>query len=392
MSPSSPVRATFLPFSRPTIGEEEKAAVAAVLDSGWLASGPRVREFEEAFGKSVGAPHAIALTSATEGLEVALRAIGVGPGDEVIVPAMTFVATANVVVHVGAKPLFADVDPRTFNLLPSEIDRLATPKTKAVMPVHFTGHPCDLDDICARAAKRGIRVVEDAAHAVGAAYKGVPIGARPDTVAVFSFHPNKNMTTGEGGMITTHDEEVAERSTVWRFHGLNKDAWKRFASDGKAHTDALEPGYKANMTDLAATIGLVQLRRLPGFNERRRALADRYDRILSGIRGLLLPARVPFDHLHPRHLYTPLVVPEEAGITRDQLIAALKEENIGTGLHYTAAHLHSYYRREWGTGPGFAPNAERIGETILSLPLFPTMTEADQDDVEKALRKLLPSA
>ena len=304
---------------------------------------------------------------------------------------MTFVATANVVVQLGARPVFADVDRRTFNLIPSEIDRLATAKTKAVVPVHFTGHPCDLDDICARSAPRGIRVVEDAAHAVGSVYKGRPIGARTDTVAVFSFHPNKNMTTGEGGMITTHDDEVLAASTVWRFHGFAGDAWKRFAADGKARTDAVVPGFKYNLTDLAAALGLVQLARVEEFNSRRRHLSARYDRLLAGQKGLLLPARLGYDHVHPRHLYTPLVVPEEAGMDRDTFMARLREENIGSGLHYTAAHLHAYYRKTFGCAPGLCPNAEWIGDRILSLPLFPTMSETDQDDVVAAIRKILPA-
>jgi len=389
---SAPVRASFLPFSRPTIGDEEKSAVMAVLDSGWLASGPRVKQFEEEFAKSVGARYAIALTSATAGLHVALKAMGVGPGDEVIVPSLTFAATANVVVHLGARPVFADVDRRTFNLIPSEIDRLRTEKTRAVVPVHFTGHPCDLDAISQIAAPRKIAVLEDAAHSVGAEYRGRPIGSRDDTTAVFSFHPNKNLTTGEGGMIVTSDEEIAETSTVYRFHGLNKDAWKRFAADGKAQTDVLAAGFKYNLTDIAAALGIVQLRRLPEFNDRRRALADRYDRLLAGVSGLLLPERLSYPHVHPRHLYTPLVVPEEAGMTRDEFMERLRFENIGTGLHYKAVHLHSYYRKEWGTGPGLCPNAEWVGERIVSLPLFPAMTDADQDDAVAAIRKVLGSS
>ncbi len=385
----TPVRSTFLPFSRPTIGDEEKAAVAAVLDSGWLASGPRVKQFEEEFARYVGGRYAVALTSATAGLHVALKAMGVGPGDEVIVPAMTFAATANVVVHLGARPVFADVDRRTFNLIPSEIDRLATAKTKVVIPVHFTGHPCDLDDICARAKARGIAVLEDAAHAVGASYRGAPIGSRTDTTSVFSFHPNKNMTTGEGGMIVTSDEAVAETSTVYRFHGLSKDAWKRFAADGKAQTDIMAAGFKYNLTDLAAALGIVQLHRLEGFNERRRELSDRYDRLLAGIPALLLPARVDYPHVHPRHLYTPLVEPSLAGMTRDEFMERLRAENIGTGLHYKAVHLHAYYRENWGTGEGICPNAEWVSDRILSLPLCPTLSDSDQDDVIVATRKVL---
>jgi len=388
----APVRKTFLPFARPCLGDEEKQALADVVDSGWLASGPRVQEFEKAFAASVDAAHAVALTSATAGLHVALRALGVGPGDEVIVPALTFAATANTVVHCGATPVFADVDRRTFNLLPEEIDRLRTPKTKVVVPVHFTGHPADVDAIVARAEPHGIAVLEDAAQAVGASYRGRPVGSRTDTVAVFSFHPNKNMTTGEGGMVVTSSAELADRMTVDRFHGLDKDAWKRFAADGKPAVEVMTAGFKYNLTDLAAALGLVQLRRLEGFNGRRRALADRYDRILADRPGLLLPARLPYPHVHPHHLYTPLVEPSEAGLDRDAFMEALKRENIGTGLHYRPVHLTRYYRETFGTGPGQCPNAEWVGERILSFPLFPDLTEADQDDVVRAVDRVLERA
>ncbi len=393
MTTNAPVRATFLPFARPFTGDEEKTALAEVLDSGWLATGARVKQFEDDLAAYCGAPRCVSLTSATAGLHVALLARGVGPGDEVIVPAMTFAATANVVVHCGAKPVFADVDPRTYNLGAEEFARRITPRTKAVIPVHFTGHPCDLDAIVAVARPKGIAVIEDAAQAIGAGYKGVRIGGRPDTDAVFSFHPNKNITTGEGGAIVTHDAEFADRCTVLRFHGLNKDAWNRFAAGGKARTSLGEAGFKYNLTDLAGALGVVQLKRLPELNARRKVLADRYDEILKGIRGLILPARLPYPHDHPHHLYAPLVEPEVAGMDRDALMERLKAEKIGSGLHYSPpVHLHDYYRREFGGAEGQHPGAEFVGERILSLPLFPGMSEADQDDVAAALEKILGRA
>jgi dTDP-4-amino-4,6-dideoxygalactose transaminase len=378
------MRDSFLPFSRPSLGEEEIAEVVDSLRSGWITTGPKVERFARDFAASTGARHAVPVSSATAGLHVALLAHGIGPGDEVIVPAMTFVSTANVVVHAGAVPVLADVDPATLQVMPGEIERRVTPRTRAIVPVHFSGQPADLDPILAVAARARAVVIEDAAHAVGAEYKGRRIGSFA-TTSVFSFHPNKNITTGEGGMVVTADDAVAEKAALLRFHGMDRNAWKRFDKSGSHRYDIGEAGFKYNMLDIQAAIGLHQLPRLEGFIAERTRLAAVYDAAFEEMPGLARPVRVPYAHKHAWHLYTPLVDLERLAIDRDRFITELKARNIGAGLHYTAVHEFSYYARRFGYRPEDFPGAHRVSERILSLPLFPGMTAKDQQDVIEAI-------
>ena len=378
------MRDTFLPFSRPAIGEDEIAEVVDSLRSGWITTGPKVERFARDFAGYTGARYAVPVSSATAGLHLALLAHGVGPGDEVIVPAMTFASTANVVVHTGAVPVFADVHSGSFQVEPDEIERRLTPRTKAIVPVHFAGQPADLDPILTLAAKAGATVIEDAAHAVGTEYKGRRIGSLP-TTSIFSFHPNKNITTGEGGMVVTADDAVAEKVALLRFHGMDRNAWKRFDKTGSHRYDIDQAGFKYNMMDIQAAIGLHQLPRLEGFIAERTRQAAVYDAAFADMPGLVRPERVPYPHRHAWHLYTPLLDLERLAIDRDRFITERKARNIGAGLHYTAVHEFSYYARRFGFRPEDFPGAHRVSDRILSLPLFPGLGAQDQQDVLDAI-------
>jgi len=382
------MRSTFLPFARPSIGDEEIAELIDTLKSGWITTGPKVEKFTAAFCEYVGGRYGVPVSSATAGLHVALLALGIGPGDEVITTPMTFVATLNTIVHCGGVPVLADIDAATLNIRVEEIEKKLTPRTRAIVPVHYVGQPVDLDPILELAAARRIAVLEDAAHAVGAEYKGRRIGSFP-TTSVFSFHPNKNMTTGEGGIVVTDDEEVFEKASLLKFHGMDKESWKRFAKSGSPRYDVALPGFKYNMMDIQAALGLHQLRRLEGFLAERERLAARYDAALEGVVGLILPQRVPYPVRHAWHLYTPLVDVDRLSIDRDRFMSALKERNIGTGLHYSAAHEFSYYAQRFGWRPEDFPEAHFVSERIVSLPLFPGLSDADQDDAIGAIRDVL---
>jgi UDP-4-amino-4-deoxy-L-arabinose-oxoglutarate aminotransferase len=384
------IRADFLPLSRPALGDEEAAAVVACLRSGWVTSGPKVAELEGLFREATGAPDAVAVASATAGLHIVLAALGIGPGDEVVTPSMTFASTVNQVALRGATPVFAECDYGTLQVLPGDLAAKITPRTKAVIPVHFAGAPADLEPIRSAAEAAGVPVVEDAAHAVGTSYKGIPAGGpagpgRPGNIAIFSFHPIKNITTAEGGMITCYDEGLAERLRRLRFHGIERDAWKRYGKGGTPHYDIREPGYKYNLTDLHATVGVVQMGKVRALNARRAELSRRYRERLRGVAGIELPQEVPYPHVHSWHLF----IVKATGIERDLLIAALAERNIGAGLHFPACHLLSYVRERFGTGEGDLPQTERAAKRILSLPLFPGMSDADVDYVCEALREIL---
>jgi dTDP-4-amino-4,6-dideoxygalactose transaminase len=382
------MRDTFLPFARPSLGEEEIQEVVATLRSGWITTGPKTEKFAAAFADYVGGRFAVPVSSATAGLHVALLALGVGPGDEVITTPMTFVATLNTIVHCGATPVLADIDAATLHILVDQVEERLTKKTKAILPVHFVGQPVDLDPLLELASSRSIAVLEDAAHAVGTEYKGRRIGSFP-TTSVFSFHPNKNITTGEGGMVVTDDEGVFERASLLKFHGMDREAWKRFAKEGSPRYDVEVPGFKYNMMDIQAALGLWQLPRLEGFLQERRRLAARYDQALADVTGLILPQRVPYPARHAWHLYTPLVDLDRLTISRDQFMAELKSRNIGTGLHYTAAHEFTYYASTYGWSPEDFPEAHFVSERIVSLPLFPGLSDADQDDVIAAVGDVL---
>ncbi|MHB8453751.1 MAG: DegT/DnrJ/EryC1/StrS family aminotransferase [Acidiferrobacterales bacterium] len=370
----------FLPFSRPTISQEAIDEVVACLKSGWITTGPRVKKFEEDLKEYLGAPHVLALSSATAGLHLALAALELKPGDEVITTPMTFAATLNTIVLTGGKPVLVDVEPATYNM---DVNRLAdaiTTRTRAIVPVHFAGLPVDLDPLYALASRHGLRVIEDAAHAIGTEYKGRRIGSFGDT-QVFSFHPNKNMTTGEGGAVATRDTKLAESIALLRFHGMDREAWNRFGKAGNQHYEIVTPGFKYNMMDIQAAIGLHQLPSLEGYIGRRTQIAQRYQSFLEDWAEWSLPATPDYPHRHAWHLYTPLINPESARMDRDAFMQGMKERNIGTGLHYRAVHLYPYYREQFGFKHGDFPNAETVSDRIVSLPLFPTMTDADQERV-----------
>ncbi len=380
------IRSDFLPLSRPAIGPEEIEAVVAALTSGWITSGPRAAELEEIFRAETGAQHAIAVTSATAGLHMVLTALGIGPGDEVVTPSMTFASTVNQVALRGATPVFADNDYHTMQVIPEALAEKIGPRTKAVMPVHFAGPPADMDPIILAAAKAGVPVIEDAAHAVGTVYKGRPAGALGD-VAIFSFHPIKNITTGEGGMITCKDGELANKLRLLRFHGIERDAWKRYGKGGTPHYDIREPGYKYNLTDIQAALGVVQMKRVRELNARRGALAARYVAALSGVSGIDLPGVPAYAHEDSHHLF----IVKITGHDRDAFIGRLADYNVGVGLHFPPCHLLTYVRERYGSKPGDFPGAERAGERILSLPLFPGMADGDVDYVCAAIREILSS-
>jgi dTDP-4-amino-4,6-dideoxygalactose transaminase len=382
------VRKEFLPFSVPTIEEEEISEVVDSLRSGWITTGPKVKIFEDAFKSYVNAQYAVPLSSATAGLHLALLAMGIGPGDEVITTPMTFAATVNMIVRVGASPVFADIEPGTLNIDAAGIREKITEKTRAIIPVHFAGLPCDMDPIFSLAAEFNLQVMEDAAHAVGTEYKGKRIGSL-DSVSVFSFHPIKNITTGEGGMVCTRDEKTAEEISLLKFHGMSREAWKRYSAQGTPNYDIVLPGFKYNMMDIQAAIGIHQLAKLDRFIEKRREIAGYYNTAFADVDEVIIPAAAGYSCRHAWHLYTPLIRVEKLAIDRDGFMAELKKQNIGTGLHFKAVHHHPYYRDTLAIPPGLLPHADYASDRILSLPLFPKMTLEDAADVVDAVKNVI---
>jgi len=375
----------FLPLTRPDISEDDIAEVVDTLRSGWLVYGGKTQRFEAEFRKLAGAEHAVAVSSCTAGMHLALLAAGVGPGDEVITSPLTFPATANVIVHAGATPVLADICADDLNIDPAEIERRVTPRTKAIMPVHYAGQPCRMDEILAIARRHGLLVIEDAATAAGAYYRGRPIGSLGDAT-VFSFYAIKNMTTGEGGIVTTDDAALAEKVASLRNHGLDSNAWNRYAKEGQPFYTVTEPGFKYPFTDLQASLGLGQLRRLREFNEKRTRLAALYGKLFARLPEVETPTVRPEVESN-WHLY--VVRLREAGISRDAFIAALRERGIGTAVHYLPVHYHPYYRERFGFGKGDYPVTEREFERLVSLPLFPLMSEADVERVVGAVEAIL---
>jgi dTDP-4-amino-4,6-dideoxygalactose transaminase len=368
----------FLPFTRPAIDEQSIAAVADVFRSGQLASGPKVAAFEADLAAYLGGGrHLRVMTSATAGLEMALEVAGIGPGDEVIVPAMSFAASANVVARLRAKPVFVDIDLYTRNIDLDRVPAAITPKTRAIMPVHFAGLPVDMDGLYGLAAEHGLRVVEDAAHAIGSKYMGKPIGSFGDLV-VFSFHPNKNMTTIEGGAISTGDTQAAELLERFRFHGIKRNA--------AGEIDVMFPGAKSNLTDVAAQIGIDQLRRLDGFNARRLVLAGRYFDEFKGYDGVILPARG--DSGHSWHMFQVLIDFAARGMTRPGFQKAMADRGIGIGVHYPSIPSLKFYR-EAGYRDEETPVAARVGRETVTLPLFPAMADEDVARVVQELKNTL---
>lgn len=384
----APVTApAFVSFARPSIGPAEIAEVVATLESGWLTTGPRVAAFERAFARYVGAPHAVAVNSCTAALHLSLLAAGVGPGTEVVTTPLTFCATANAIIHAGGTPVFADVDPQTMNLDPAASEAAITERTHALLPVHFGGRPADVDRFAALARARGLRVIEDAAHAVESVAAGRKIGTTADFTC-FSFYSTKNLTTGEGGMVTTASAEDADWMRVASLHGLSRDAWQRYAADGRPQYDVVMAGFKYNMMDLQAALGLHQLARLQEMGARRAALWQLYDDALADL-PLLFPWPVGAGTVHARHLYTVLVDEALSGWTRDRLQQALADRGIGTSVHFRALHLHPYYAERYGLRRGQFPEAERISDQTLSLPLSAALTDQEVERTILALRELL---
>ncbi len=374
-----------LPLSRPSLGEEEIREVVEVIRSGWITSGPRVKRFEENFARYVGARHAVAVNSCTAALHLAVLAHGVGAGDEVVTSSMTWSATVNMVEVVGAKPVFADIDPATLQITPETAAAVVTDRTRALLPVHFAGQSCDLDGFKALAARRDLTLIEDAAHAVGTEFRGRRIGSDSGT-ACFSFHPIKNITTGEGGMVTTGSDELAEKLRLLRFHGVNRDAWNRYGNVETPRYETVAPGWKYNLTDLQAALGIHQLAKLDGFIERRARLAELYHAQLAGIDGVRPLGRAEGTTRHAWHLFVVTVDADRFGCDRDRFMARLAERGVGTGLHFTAVHLHGYYRARYGFRPGDLANTEWASDRVVSLPLFPGMNDSDVARVCEAIR------
>jgi len=385
--PTPLARQHAVPFYRPDIGEEEIAAVVETLRSGWLTVGPRTQEFEQEFARAVGAPHAVAVSSCTAALHLALDALELKPGDEVITSTLTFTATGAAIVHAGGRPVLADCEADTLNLSHQDVARKVTARTRALVPVHFAGHPAPMDELLEIARRHRLTVIEDAAHALPASYRGRRVGTIGDVTA-FSFYATKNLTTGEGGMLTMADSELAERLRPRRLHGMSRDAWRRYSNEGTWRYDVSYPGFKYNMTDIAAAIGLVQLRRLPALHERRQRIVGLYNQLLAGIDELQLPALRP-EVDHAWHLYVLRVRPERLTINRDSLIQLLKAEGIGTSVQFIPLHLHSYYSNTFGYRSEQFPVASAAAETIFSLPLYTQMEDADVRHVAMTLRRIL---
>lgn len=382
------MRKNFLIFGKPYIGEEEIKEVEKTLRSGWWGTGLKTELFENEFKKYQGTKFATSVNSATAGLHLALKVLGVDKKDEVITTPLTFVSTANAIVHCGAKPVFADIDRNTWNIDPVEIERKITKKTKVILPVHLHGRPCDMKSILKIARKYNLYVVNDAAHAIEAEYYGHKVGALGN-LTVFSFYVTKNVATGEGGMITTSNKKYAEDLSVWRLHGLSRDAWKRYSVKHFTLYEALVPGFKYNLTDIASSIGIHQLRRVEKNLKARSKIWSMYTEAFKNECLLTLPAPIEKTTRHAMHLFAILLDLEKVKVSRNQFVDGLIKENIGSGVHFTPVHTQPYYQKEFGYRKGDFPNAEFVGERILSLPLGANLIEKDVKDVVNAVKKVL---
>jgi len=384
---SPPIREKFLNFASPLIEQSDIDEVVECLKSGWLTTGPRVNKFENDFRNYIGSKYAVALNSCTGALHLAMLVSGISEGDEVITTPMTFVATANSILYAGAKPVFVDVEKETMNIDPSLIEQAITPKTKAILPVHFAGRPCKMDAIMDIAKKNNLLVIEDAAHAVEAVYKGKKIGTIGD-MTCFSFYATKNLVTGEGGMLTTNNEEWANKVKIFSLHGMSRDAWKRFSNEGYKHYQVIFLGFKYNMTDILASLGIHQLERLGKYSETRKKIWDIYNESFKGLPAIV-PSPEENDTVHGRHLYTLLLDIDHLKISRDEIIDALKRENIGSSVHFISLHLQPYYIEKFGFKMDDFPNSAYISERTISLPLSAKLTDNDVQDVIKGVTKVL---
>ena len=375
-------RRDFLPFSPPLVGEEEIREVVDTLRSPWITTGPKTRRFEEEFAAFIHAPGALALNSCTAAMHTALACLGIGAGDEVITTPITFAATANVIEHVGARPILVDVEPDTLNIDPERVAAAITPRTRALLPVHYAGHPAERDVLEALARKHNLALIEDAAHALPASFRGQAIGSGPNPVA-FSFYATKNLTTAEGGMLTA-DPEFLDRARVLAPHGMSRDAWKRYDQGGSWRYEIVAAGFKYNMTDVAAAIGLWQLRKQERFHRRRVEIVEAYTQAFAAEEALEPPVRRPYVE-HAWHLYVLRIRPEQLRIGRDRFIDELTARNIGTSVHFIPIHLHPYYRKKYNYVPGDFPVAVANFERLLSLPLHPGLTDQDVSEVIDAV-------
>lgn len=380
-------RSEFLAYGVPLIEEDDIAEVVDSLRSGWITKGPKTMEFEKRFAEYVGAKYAVAVNSCTAGLHLALVAAGIGEGDEVITTPMTFASSANVIIHVGAKPVFVDIDPETMNIDVDKIREKITPRTKGIIPVHIAGHPVQLDELLAIAKEYNLFILEDAAHAVYTQYKGKMIGSIGNATA-FSFYATKNLATGEGGMVTTNDQALADKIRIMSAHGMSRNAWNRYTAAGSWYYEILYPGYKDNMTDIQAALGLTQLAKLERMQGLRRDIADRYNEEFGKMAEIEIPVELEYAR-HAWHLYIIKLNLEMLSIDRAQFIEELKEEQIGTSVHFIPVPMHPYYKETYGFKQGDFPKAEATFERIISLPLYPKMDAQDTEDVINAVKRIV---
>jgi dTDP-4-amino-4,6-dideoxygalactose transaminase len=381
------IRDTFLIFGSPLIEEDEINEVVAILRSGWLGTGPKVQRFEQMFKEYKRSGFAMAVNSCTAALHLSMLAIDINSGDEVIVPTMTFAATANAVIHAGGIPVFADCEKETMNISPESIESKITSKTKAIIPVHFAGRPCNMDAIMDIAKRKNLKVIEDCAHAIETEYHGKKVGTFGD-LGCFSFYVTKNIVTGEGGMVITDNEQYANKIKILALHGMSTDAWKRFSDEGYKHYQVVYAGFKYNMMDLQAAIGIHQLSRIDKYWKLRQTIWNRYNDAFKDL-PVFIPAPVEPNTRHAYHLYTILLDIDKLNISRDKFLEEMTKRNIGVGVHYIALHLHPYYQQNFGYKKGVFPNAECISERTTSLPLSAKLTDSDVKDVINAIYKIL---
>ena len=377
----------FIPFGEPLIDKEEIDAIGKVIKSGWIGMGPEVEKFEEEFAQYTGAKYAVAVNSCTSGLHLSLIVNGIGRDDEVILPSMTFAATANVIEHVGAKPIFAEIDPITFNIDPEDIKRKITKKTKAIMPVHFGGLACDMQEINKISQKHSLKIIEDAAHALGTIHNGKKIGSG-DNLTSFSFYPNKTITTIEGGMITLSSAKITDELKVLRLQGLSQHAWQRFKVKKLIHSKVFSAGYKYNLTDVSAAMGRVQLKKIEKFIEKKITYTKMADQVLNYLPDVQLQIKpLSEKERHAIHIYLIVINPKKFSLNRDEIVAKLREENIGAGIHYIGVHMHPYYKEKYGKIS--LPITEYLSSGVLSLPMTPKITPEEMEEIIHTTKNIL---
>lgn len=387
---SIPVRENFIPFYRMSIDETEKREVMDTLESGWLTTGPKVKQFESDFAAYTGQPHAVAVNSATAAIHLSMVASGVKEGDEVITPSLTFPSACNEMVHERITPVLIDVEPDTLNIDVDQVESLITERTKAIIPIHFSGHPVEQEKLREIADKHNLLVLGDAAHATESKFRGKHVSHYEDATS-FSFYATKNLATGEGGMMTTRHENIADKARLLSLHGMSRDAWKRYTEEGYKHWDIVCPGFKYNMTDMAACLGIHQLKKLPQFTADRKRLTEYYDKAFADLHDYLVPLKRRDYVESAYHLYVIQIKSENLNIDRDGMLDGLQKHKIGVGVHFRALHLHPWYQQRFGFQRGMLPATEYAGDRVLSLPLFTELSQADQDYIIEVTRHLILS-